>query len=126
MFQKNSILLLELYWSVLLKKRIMSALFLIFIAIPIIIAGEKTFALSIGIIGVFALKEIIDLKRAHGKIPSTMTLIFILSLLCIIYLTPFDKELGRISYALLSILFFVYFIRSIADSNFSDKSHYHF
>lgn len=112
-----------------MKKRIMSALFLIFIAIPIIIAGEKTFALSIGIIGVFALKEIIDLKRAHGKIPSTMTLIFILSLLCIIYLTPFDKELGRISYALLSILFFVYFLPTLFYSSkniYKTKDAYYF
>ncbi len=71
-------------------KRILSAVFLILIAIPLIVTGGKVFAIAIGIIGILALKEMIDLKKKQGTIPIFMKMIFYISLLCIIYLIPFD------------------------------------
>ena len=56
-----------------MKTRIFSAIFLLMIAVPLVIAGGKTFALAIGIVGVFALKEIMDLKINQGRVPFLMT-----------------------------------------------------
>lgn len=96
-----------------MKERVFSALFLIAVAIPIIIVGDKTFALSIGLLGILALKEIIDLKKGHGKIPPLMTLVFILSFLFIIYLSPFDMFLSGINYRLICGLSLLYFIPTL-------------
>lgn len=97
-----------------MKERIISALFLILIAIPIIIAGDKTFAITIGLLGIFALKEIIDLKKGHGKIPTGMAFLFFVAFLCIVYLSPFEfHNLGGLSFPLLSILMLIYFVPTL-------------
>ena len=56
-----------------MKTRIISALIMIALLVPILIIGGKVFAVAIGMIGVIALKELSDLKEipiigAHLKI----------------------------------------------------------
>lgn len=74
-----------------MKQRIISAFFLILISIPLLLAGGKTFAISISILGLFALKEIIDLKKSHEEIPVMMTFLFYLSLILLIFIRFSEK-----------------------------------
>lgn len=100
--------------SEILIKRIVSAIILILIAIPLIIAGGKVFAIAIGVIGIFALKELIDLKKSHDPVPFFMNVIFYISLLLIIYVIPFDfsHSIG-INFKIIHLLLFVYLIPTL-------------
>lgn len=95
-------------------KRILSAIFLILIAIPLIVTGGKVFAIALGIIGIFALKEMLDLKTNQNSIPFFMKSIFYLGFLSVIYLIPFDylNPFG-IDYRLLVFLFFLYLLPTL-------------
>ena len=68
-----------------MKKRIISALFMLAIFVPIIIAGGKVFNIAVGLIAILTLKEVIDLKNSHSKIPSGIVLFSMLSLLFLVF-----------------------------------------
>ncbi len=72
-----------------MKKRIISAIVALIIIVPLVILGGKYFAIGAGIISVLGLKELIDLKNAHKKIPDFMTLIAYVCLLLLAY-SEFD------------------------------------
>ncbi len=67
-----------------MKKRIISAIIMLLIVIPVIWYGKSFFKIGVALVGVLALKEIIDLKKSHKKIPlvvqfmSTVCLLFII------------------------------------------------
>lgn len=67
-----------------MKKRIISAIIALIIVIPLILLGGIYFKLLICLVGLIALKEIIDLKKAHNKLPNEMILIGSLSLISLI------------------------------------------
>jgi phosphatidate cytidylyltransferase len=72
-----------------MKKRIISAMVMALILIPVLIVGGNIFAVAMGMIGVLALKELIDLKTSHGKIPDLIFLIAMIDLLLLIF-SEFD------------------------------------
>lgn len=97
-----------------MKKRIISAIFLLLILIPLIIEGNKTFALAVGIIGMLGLKEIIDLKKSHGRIPLYMSIVFCIIFLFITYISPFEYSGGfGINYKMLSLMLLVFLIPTL-------------
>lgn len=97
-----------------MKRRVMSAFFLILIALPLIIAGEKVFAIAVGVVGIFALKEIIDLKKGSTMIPFSMALLFYLNFLFVVYIGPFEfSDFVGIHYRLLSFLFVCYLLPTL-------------
>lgn len=67
-----------------MKKRIISAIVMILISVPIVIYGGSLFKIGIGIISVLALKEILDLKKSHEPYPILVELISVISLLFIV------------------------------------------
>lgn len=72
-----------------MKKRIISAIVMLLICIPIIYFGGKVFQLGIAIISILALRELINLKKSHSKIPLIVELVSYISLLLIV-LSEFD------------------------------------
>ena len=66
-------------------KRCLSAIVLLLILIPVLIAGGKVFCLAVGIISILAFKEILDLQKSHSKIPSGISLIAMLALLVLVF-----------------------------------------
>lgn len=72
-----------------MKERIISAIIMIAILVPILIIGEKIFAVAMGMIAVLALKELIDLKESHNKIPEVVFLLGIIDLLLLTF-SEFD------------------------------------
>jgi len=113
-----------------MKRRVFSALFIILIAIPLIVEGDKVFACSIGIIGILALKEILDLKKSHEPIPFVMSLIFYCCLIMIIYISPFEfSDLVGINYRFLSFLLIFYFLPCLyynSKGKYSTKDAFYF
>ena len=72
-----------------MKKRIISAILMIIIFVPILVIGGNVFIVAMGMLGVIALKELLDLKESHSKIPDLVFLIAIINLLLLIF-SEFD------------------------------------
>ena len=93
-----------------MKKRILSAIVMLLICIPIIYFGDKSFRIGIAVVSMLALREMIDLKKSHHKIPKLVELISYLALLFIVlaeyegYSILFGITYKGIAILLLSIL----------------------
>ncbi len=93
-----------------MKKRILSAIGMLLICIPIIYFGDKAFRIGIAVVSMLALREMIDLKKSHHKIPKLVELISYLALLFIVlaeyegYSILFGITYKGIAILLLSIL----------------------
>ena len=68
-----------------MKKRIISAIVMLIIVIPIVWYGKSLFKIGVGLISVLGLKEIIDLKKSHNEIPLLVSIISMICLLLIIF-----------------------------------------
>lgn len=93
-----------------MKKRIISAIVMLIIVIPVIWYGDNLFRLGVGIVSILALKEILDLKKSHREIPILVQLLAIISLLLIVlaeydgYSILFGVTYKGIAILLLSLL----------------------
>lgn len=93
-----------------MKKRIISALIMLLITVPIIYYGGVLFKIGISFVSLLALKEIIDLKKSHQPIPIFVELISAISLLFIVladydaYSIMFGITYKGIAIMLLSLL----------------------
>lgn len=72
-----------------MKKRIISAIVALIIIVPLVIVGGKPFILGVGLISVLGLKELIDLKKSHKKIPDVVTVMAYVCMLLLVY-SEFD------------------------------------
>lgn len=72
-----------------MKKRIISAIVALIIVVPLLIIGGKPFTFGVGIISILGLKELIELKKHHKKIPSLMSFI---AYICIFMLTVCEYD----------------------------------
>lgn len=68
----------------MMKKRVLSALILCIILIPLVIIGGIPFRIAVGIIGILAYKEVLELKGLK-KYPVVVVLIGLASLLTLVY-----------------------------------------
>ncbi len=72
-----------------MKKRIISAIIMLIIVIPVIWYGNNLFRLGVSIVSILALKELLDLKKSHNQYPYLIQLISIIAL-ALLVLTEFD------------------------------------
>ena len=93
-----------------MKKRILSAIVMLIIVIPIVWYGGDLFRLGVGIVSILALKELLDLKKSHHSVPLLVQLVAIISLLFIVlaeyddYSILFGVTYRGIAILLLSLL----------------------
>ena len=66
-----------------MKKRIMSAIIMFMIILPIIVLGGIPYSLMVGLISLIAYKEMIDLRKDKNDYPN---LVKLLGLICMLYL----------------------------------------
>ncbi len=67
-----------------MKKRIISAIVMLIIVIPIVYYGKSLFKIGVGIISLLGLKEILDLKKSHKQVPFIVSFISMICLLLIV------------------------------------------
>ena len=87
-----------------MKKRIISAIIMLLIVIPIIILGGIIYSLAVGVIGAIAYKELIDLRRGKkNEYPNLVKYIGLIGVLFLIF-SNFEKYglLFGVSYKVLS------------------------
>lgn len=91
-------------------KKIISAIVMLIVVIPIVWYGGSIFKIGVSILGVLALKEILDLKKSHKEYSILVKLISVISLLLIIlaeydgYSIMFGVTYRGIAILLLSLL----------------------
>lgn len=91
-------------------KKIISAIVMLIVVIPIVWYGGSIFKVGVSILGVLALKEILDLKKSHKEYSILVKLISVISLLLIIlaeydgYSIMFGVTYRGIAILLLSLL----------------------
>lgn len=69
-----------------MKKRVISAIIMLIIVIPLLIVGGIPYSLGVGLIGCVAYKELIDIRRnKKNDFPNVVKLIGLLSVLFLIY-----------------------------------------
>ena len=92
-----------------MKKRILSAIVMLIIVIPVIWLGDEVFRIGVGIISLLALKEILDLKKSHKPYPYFVQFIAMVSLLLLV-LTEYDgySILYGITYRGIAILLLLF------------------
>ncbi len=109
-----------------MKKRVISAIIMMLIAIPIILAGKEVFSLGVALLSILSLKEILDLKKSHNKIPSALTLFSVLSLIAIIFYEYQGSFVSYgISHRLLIIILMVYLLPTLFTNKYETKDAYY-
>lgn len=83
-------------------KRILSAIVMLLILIPVLLAGGKVFFLAVALISLLAYKEFLDLRKSHSKIPSGIVLI---AALFLIFLVFYEYEAQMINYGVNHLVF---------------------
>ncbi len=68
-----------------MKKRILGAILILVIGIPLILLGGRLYILSCGLLGALALKELLDLKEHHHPIPDFIFFISVVDLLLFLF-----------------------------------------
>ncbi len=91
-----------------MKKRIISAIVMLIIVIPIVWYGGKIFQVGVSVVGLLALGEIMNLKVSHKEIPGPVKILGMISLLLII-LAEYDgySIMFGVTYRGLAILLLV-------------------
>ncbi len=74
-----------------MKKRIISAIIMLLIVIPIVWYGKSLFCLGVAIVSLLALKEIFDLPKSHKQFPMPVKIISMICLLLLVLTNYHDS-----------------------------------
>lgn len=91
-----------------MQVRVLSALIMAIVAIPIIYVGGYVFYFGIGLLAILGFKELLDLRKSHKKLPNVMIFISIVCLTLLILDNFTAKYItGGVSYEriILSLIF---------------------
>lgn len=100
-------------------KRILSAIVMLLIFIPILIAGGRAFFIAVGVIALLAFKEFLDLHKSHSKIPPAVTL---MSILVLLFLVFYEYDAHVLSYGISHLVFALMLILFLLPTLFSYKN----
>jgi len=104
-----------------MKKRIISALVVLAIALPIVINGGLLLDIGIILLGLLGLKEFIDAKEGKKKLPLFIKVVSYVLLLVTLIFGLTNKEVLNLNYACLSALFMTLLIPTVL---YHDRSKY--
>ena len=101
-----------------MKKRIISAVVASAILIPIIVLGGKYFAVGMGVLGILAYRELLNLKENAREIPFFIKLIGMALMLLLIF-SEFDgfKVIYGLSYKALALVLLLLYIPTLFYKN---------
>ncbi len=68
-----------------MKKRIISAIIMLLLVIPIVWYGGPIFRIGVGVVSALALIEFIDLPKTHHKLPLIVSFASIICLLLLVF-----------------------------------------
>lgn len=75
-----------------MKQRLISALIAIIIVVPFVIIGNIPFAIGVSFLGIYAYKELLDLKKSHKDIPNLIKVMGLISL-CYLMVGNYEENI---------------------------------
>lgn len=91
-----------------MKQRIITALILLIILIPILLIGGVTFNLAVLVIGVFGLKEMLDIRDSKERLPLVMTLLtFGCFIFFVVNMTTRGETTYLVDYRSIALIMFI-------------------
>ncbi len=97
-----------------MKTKLLSALIMIAVFVPILFIGKELFALAVGLIGCCALYELIHLKKKEKEIPFLTVALAYIATLYIIFSNYTSQELNLLlDYRLICLLIFIFLIPTV-------------
>lgn len=75
-----------------MKTRVISAIIAIIIVVPFIIIGKIPFAIGASFLGIYAFKEMLDLKKSHKDIPNLVKVTGLISL-CYLMVGNYEENI---------------------------------
>lgn len=75
-----------------MKTRVISAIIAILIVIPFIIIGKIPFAIGASFLGIYAYKEMLDLKKSHKEVPNLIKIMGLISL-CYLMVGNYEENI---------------------------------
>ncbi|MBR3229539.1 MAG: phosphatidate cytidylyltransferase [Bacilli bacterium] len=97
-----------------MKKRIISAIVLLAIIIPLVVSGGMLFNIGVYIVSVLALKEFLDIKAVRKKLPIFIQLIAYIFLTLIVLVDVRTKSMMfTLDYRILAALFMSFLIPTV-------------
>ena len=101
-----------------MKERVISAIVMIAILLPIVLAGGELFAILAAVIGCLGLRELITLKRSEKEIPFLTEVMAYLATVYMVFTNYASKELiFSVDYRLICVLIFVFLIPTVLVGN---------
>ena len=96
-----------------MKKRIISAIILLAIFIPVLIKGGMLFDIFAYIIAILALKEFLDIKNSKKELPMFIQFISYIFITLIIFMNSSSDLLLSVDYRLMSGVFLTFLIPTV-------------
>ena len=105
-----------------MKKRIISALVLLAVIIPLYLLGGIIWAMAVGLVSVLTLKETLDLKNSHVRYPGLIQLLAVICELLLVYteLNGYDLTFG-ISYVAMALTFLILLVPTLFIPKYATK-----
>ncbi len=105
-----------------MKRRIISALCLLIIIVPLYLLGGICWAMAVGITSIFALKEALDLKASHVSYPLPIQLTAVICLLLLVY-SKFDgyNLAFGVSYVAMALSFILLLLPTLVIKKYTTK-----
>lgn len=100
-------------------KRILSAIVMLIIFVPLLIAGGRPFSIAVGVLALLACKEMIDLKKSHSKIPNGIVLA---SMFALLFLVFYEYESRALSYGISHRVLIIMLVTFLVPTLFSYKT----
>ncbi len=107
-----------------MKTRVISAICMIAILLPLLIVGGELFAFLVGVIGCFALRELLQLFKKEKNLPFLTEVLAYLTVLYLIW-QNYDSNtlIFSLDYRVLVLLLFIFFVPTVL---LSDNKKYSF
>lgn len=97
-----------------MKTRIISALIIALIIIPIVIYGGLAFDIMVSLLALFAFSEFLNIKEKKNKLPFFIKIIcYLIFLLIIIGFNNLDNNIFTVDFRILSVLFIFFLIPTV-------------
>ena len=101
-----------------MKVRVLSAIVMLFVFVPLLFLGGEVFAVVAGIVGCFSLYELIALKNSEKKIPFLTKALAYLSTIYIIFSNYNSREfIFSMDYRLICLLIFIFLVPTVVVGN---------
>ena len=104
-----------------MKERVISAIVMILVLVPLFIAGGKVFGLLVGILSLLGLKELLDSRGKNKKLPSGIELCAMVVMLFLVFFESHPNVTNNSILAMMSLIFLIPTLKNYEGCEYQTK-----